>query len=244
MKTWIYLAALALPVSVTAAEIRFVGTAKPVDGGDTLYQEHHRITGSCEGERFRPQEHSVRYSRQDEDSFAVKELSYEQSALRPTLEFSQPDFSETINLNNRDDDTLEIIWQSPSGSTEESELDISASLVADAGFDNFVRQNWTTVIDDGEKVEFDMVAPTRGDYYGFTLEASNDDRIEADHQVRIRTTSRLLGFLVDPILLGYNSDGLLTDYLGLTNIRKNEDSNYTAHIRYEIEATPDCELTR
>jgi hypothetical protein len=209
-----------------------------------LYQEHHKVTGSCEGDRFRPQKHSVRYTRGDNNTFATKDLSYEHSALRPTVDFRQPDFSETINLNNRNDETLEIIWQAPSGSTEETELDISGSLVADAGFDNFVRENWTNVIENGEEVEFEMVAPTRGDYYGFTLEASDDDRIDADHQVRIRTTSRLLGFLVDPILLGYNSEGLLTDYLGLTNIRQDEDSNYTAHIRYEILTTPDCELTR
>jgi hypothetical protein len=51
-------------------------------------------------------------------------------------------------------------------------------------------------------------------------------------------------FLVDPIVLGYDADGLLTDYLGLTNIRKDKDTNYTAHIRYAIEAIPECELTR
>jgi len=89
-----------------------------------------------------------------------------------------------------------------------------------------------------------MVAPTRGDYYGFVLEPTGDSRIDAEHLVRIRPSSTLMRFLVDPILLGYNDAGLLTDYLGLTNIRKNEDNNYTAHIRYTIQAMPECELTR
>ncbi|TGN41635.1 hypothetical protein [Marinobacter confluentis] len=243
MKTFVCMAALALPASALGSEIRFVGTATPIDGGDALYQESHVVTGSCQQGQFNPESHSVEYTRSNEGAFATKDLSYTESALRPTVDFRQPGFSETLDINNRDDETLEIIWQAPSGSTEEATLNVSSSLVADAGFDNFVRQNWKTVVENGESVEFEMVAPTRGDYYGFTLEPASDDRIDADHVVRIRTTSRLLGFLVDPIVLGYNSDGLLTDYLGLTNIRENEDANFTAHIRYDIEAMPECELT-
>jgi hypothetical protein len=122
-------------------------------------------------------------------------------------------------------------------------LEITPSLVADAGFDNLVRQNWVRVIQNGQSVGFDMVAPTRGESYGFTLEPTSDDRIDARHLVRIRPSSTLMRFVVDPILLGYNADGLLTHYLGLTNIRKNEDTNHTAHIRYALEATPDCAMT-
>lgn len=245
MKKLILATAVMMPLSVFASEIRFVGTAKPVDGGDTIYTETHAVSGTCEGERFRPQEHSVDYSKPDsEDNFATKTLSYEQSPLRPSIEFDQPGFSEVIEIENQDDKTLKVTWQAPSGSTDVSTIDVKSSLVADAGFDNFVRQNWTKVVEDGKSVKFRMVAPTRGDDYGFTLEAASDNRIDADHVVRIRPSSTLMGFLVDPILLGYNDEGLLTDYLGLTNIRKNEDDNYVAHIRYEIMATPDCELTR
>ena len=248
MKNLTYLALLCLPAAAAADEIRFVGTAKPINGGDVIYQETHTVSGSCEEGQFTPTDHSVRYSRQGgstgEDVFATKELSYAQSALRPDVDFRQPDFSEVLEITNRDDKTLAISWQAPSGSTEKATLDVRPELVVDAGFDNFVRQSWTNVVINGESVDFDMVAPTRGDYYGFTLDPTTDDRIDAEHVVRIRPTSRLMRFLVDPILLGYNADGILTDYLGLTNIRENEDSNYTAHIRYSINATPDCELTR
>lgn len=244
MKRPIFLTAIMMPLSLFASEIRFVGTAQPVEGGDTLYTESHAITGTCTGGQFRPAEHSVEYRRPDSDPFATKKLSYRHSALRPGVVFEQPEFSEVIEIENRNDKTLEITWQPPSGSVEESTLEVTSSLVADAGFDNFVRQNWKKVVANGDSVKFDMVAPTRGDHYGFTLEPASDSRIEADHLLRIRPSSMLMGFLVDPIMLGYNDDGLLTDYLGLTNIRKNEDGNFVAHIRYEIQAAPDCELTR
>lgn len=236
------LALLAVPASGLAADLRFVGTARPVDGGEALYQETHRVSGSCEQGVFVPGEHSVVYTRDDGSQFATKDLSYDQSALRPTVEFRQPDFSEVIRITNQEGETLKVIWQSPSGATDASSLAITPSLVADAGFNNLVRQSWVRVIHNGQSVGFDMLAPTRGESYGFTLEPADDDRIDARHLVRIRPASTLMRFLVDPILLGYNADGLLTHYLGLTNIRKNDDANYTAHISYAIEATPECKM--
>lgn len=233
-----------MPLSLFASEIRFSGTATPIGGGDSLYQEIHTVSGTCEQGKFTPEDHSVDYTRSGSEPFATKTLSYSYSPLRPSVEFRQPDFSEVIEITNKDDEVLEIVWKSPSGLTERSELEVMPSLVADSGFDNFVRQNWTTVIKGGGSVEFNIVAPTRGDYYEFTLEPASDDRIKAEHQVRIRPSGMFMGFLVDPIVLGYNDDGLLTDYLGLTNIRKNEDTNYTAHIRYELQTAPECELTR
>lgn len=238
------LVAFSYPGLAFASDLRFTGTAKPVDGGATIYQEIHSISGSCETGVFTPEEHTVEYVRAEAESFATKTLSYQQSVRRPSLEFRQPDFSELIRISNRDDQILEILWQAPSGSTERASLEVEPSLVADSGFDNFVRQNWQQVMENGESVRFNMVAPTRGDYYGFVLESASDSRIDAEHLVRIRPSSTLMRFLVDPILLGYNDDGLLTDYLGLTNIRKNEDNNHTAHIRYTIQAMPDCKLIR
>jgi hypothetical protein len=244
MKTLTLFSLLTLPAFAIAADLRFVGTAKPIDGGEPIYQEEHTVSGTCTDDLFVPQDQSVDYTRDSSDTFATKTLSYQESVLRPTVTFRQPDFSEVIELINQDDETLRVIWQSPSGATEKSTLNITPSLVADAGFDNLVRKNWSKLLNEGESVQFEMVAPTRGNYYGFVLEPHSDTRIDAAHTFRIRPSSMVIGWLVDPILLGYNAQGLLTDYLGLTNIRKNQDTNYNAHIRYAINTTPECELTR
>ncbi len=236
--------ASATPAVVAADTARFVGTAKPVGGGEPIYQEIHEVKGLCTEGFFQPQSHSVAYRRNASGEFADKTLNYESSPLRPTVRFSQPEFNEQMNIRNDAEQLMEIEWKTPEGDTKNFTVDVSSALVADAGFDNFVRRNWSSVVKQGESVEFDILAPTRGDYYGFVLEPAEDKRINAEHQVRIKPSSTLMGFLVDPILLGYNSDGMLTDYLGLTNIRKDEDSNFVAHIRYDIEKTPDCELTR
>lgn len=243
MKTGTFLLACTLPLSTGAAEMRFTGQATPLNGDNVLYEERHVVTGKCTEGLFRPASHNVTYVRSNGETIGEKTLSYEQSPLRPTMTFRQPGFNEVMEIRNRDDAKLEIEWQTPEGDTENSTVEVTQELVADAGFDNLVRNHWPEVTS-GDRIEFDFLAPTRGKAYGFVLEPTEDDRIDAAHTVLVEPSSTLLSFLVDPILLGYNENGALTNYLGLTNIRKDKDSNYTAHIRYAVETAPDCELTR
>lgn len=243
MKQIATLLACSFPLAGIAADMRFTGEATPLDSDNVIYEERHVVEGECTGGRFRPISHTVAYVRGDGETFAEKTLTYDQSPLRPSVDFQQPDFSEVMDIRNRDDSEVVIKWQTPEGDTETSTVAVSEKLVADAGFDNLVRRYWSEVMS-GETVEFDFLAPTRGKAYGFVLEPTDDDRINAAHTVRIEPSGTILSFLVDPILLGYNENGALTDYLGLTNIRKDKDTNYTAHIRYTVETTPDCELTR
>lgn len=236
--------ACSLPAfTVMAAEVRFTGEATSPGDDNVLYEERHIVKGECSDGLFRPETQTVTYVRDEDTEFAEKTLSYDESPLRPTVDFRQPDFNEVMDISNQGDNELKIQWQTPGGDMESSTVNVDESLVADAGFDHLVRQNWSAVTA-GERVEFDFLAPTRGKAYGFVLEPAEDDRIDAAYTVRIKPSGTILSFLVDPILLGYNDEGMLTDYLGLTNIRKDKDSNYTAHIRYTVETTPDCELTR
>lgn len=238
--TFSALAVLALPVS--ANQFAFIGTAKG-NGDSLLYQEIHRVDGHCAEGIFEPQSHSVNYRKgPGEGPFATKQMSYENSSLRPDVDFRQPDFSERMKISYPEADRLSIEWQTPSGKLEKHRVTFDDQLVVDAGFDHLVRANWGKVTR-GESVEFRFLGPTRGEHYGFVLEPTSNNQLNSDVVLRIRPTSLVLRFLVDPIVLGYNNEGALTEYLGLTNIRENADTNFTAHIRYEVEQYPDCELT-
>lgn len=235
-------ALLAASMPLLAQEYAFTGTATSLDG-KALYEEHHTVDGTCQDGVFRPQEHRVDYRKPGADSaFAWKDLDYDASVIRPSVHFVQPDFDEVLKIRYRDSDTLIINWDTPSGGSDRFEVEYTNNTVVDSGFDNLVRENWQSVLA-GKPVKFRFLAPTRGDHYGFVLEKTTSDEVEADHVMEIRPTGMVLGFLVDPIVLGYNDNGALTDYYGLTNIRKNQDNNYTAHIRYTVSTYPDCELT-
>lgn len=234
---------LMISAPLPAAMFEFDGTASALDSGEELYIEQHRVEGRCTGDRFVPETHRVEYRRSAaEQPFADKVLEYNHSPSRPTVDFRQPEFSERLEITYPADGELEIVWQKPSGETEPSGLRFGKTLVVDAGFDHFVRANWAAV-SQGDSVEFDFLAPTRGEAYGFVVEPGPEDQLDADIVVQIRPTSLFLRVLVDPIVLGYNSKGALTHYRGLTNIRKDIDSNYTAEIRYQVSRYPECELT-
>lgn len=235
-------ALMAVSLPAMAQGYRFTGTAATEDGS-VIYQERHLIDGTCEDGVFRPQQHQVAYHRPDTDeAFARKALVYDASVLRPTVNFVQPTFDEKMEITYPEPETLVINWQTPRGDSKQFEVEYPTNTVVDSGFDNFVRRNWQSVVA-GESVEFRFLGPTRGEHYGFVLEPVENDRVDADHVVQIRPTGMVLRFLVDPIVLGYNNAGALSDYLGLTNIRKNQDENFTAHIRYLVDTYPDCELT-
>lgn len=233
------LTAIALPAH--AAVFEFTGTAS--DSGNTLYREHHRVAGACAQGIFSPSDHEVNYYRQEGlDTFATKKLTYLDAPFRPEVVFKQPLFDEQLHITYPQDQSLSITWQPPSGNTKMFAVEFDPGLVVDSGFDHFVRANWKRIIA-GESITFRFLAPTRGDHYGFVLEPAHSDQIDADVTIKIRPTSLLPRLLVDPILLGYRADGALTDYLGLTNVRRDEGANHVAHIRYKVIRLPGCELT-
>tara|TARA_R110002111_G_scaffold103095_3_gene159727 strand:+ start:624 stop:1376 length:753 start_codon:yes stop_codon:yes gene_type:complete len=238
----VVLVALSGPVS--ADMLQFTGSAQSREG-ETLYEERHQVDGACENGVFRPIEHRVAYMRQAEGSretFAEKTLDYSASAIRPTVNYRQFDFDESLKITYPASGSVAIAWQQPEGATKRSSTEISDKLVVDAGFDNLIRQHWDNIVS-GESVKFRFLAPTRGTDYAFILEPAESADVKADHVVQIRPDSLLLKFLVDPIVLGYNEKGALTAYAGLTNVRENADQNYTAIIRYAVSNYPECKLT-
>ena len=93
--TWsVYVALLAVAGPAAAADFSFIGTASTGDG-NVIYEERHSVDGTCEEGVFRPRQHKVAYFKADADeSFARKDLEYEVSLLRPSVDFVQPTFSE------------------------------------------------------------------------------------------------------------------------------------------------------
>jgi hypothetical protein len=233
-------------------EYQFTGSATAFnspDVGRELYREQHTIQGVCRGNQFEPQNHKVEYFDASADTpFAYKQLRYgsmeRPSLLRPDVEFEQPRFSERLTVGYNASG-VSIEWRAPDQELKQFNLDINNSLVVDSGFDNLVRQNWQTVVQGGS-VNFEFLAPTRGSSYGFVMEPADNSfdsgRIRADHLIQIRPTSLFLRLVVDPIVLGYNQQGALTHYSGLTNIRLNQQENIQADIAYNVTKYPSCPL--
>jgi len=243
MKSWLALFGYPLLALSAAASETFVfsGIASNTDGVQ-LYQEEHRVTGSCVEGHWRPEQQNVDYLRQDSPSpFAAKALTYKDSPLRPEVDFKQPDFSEHLLVRHDGDETLKVEWTMSDQPSKRWRVPFEDQLVVDAGFDHFVRANWQALTD-GNAVGFSVLAPTRGESYDFVAEPAPDKLAGADHSFRIRPAGMFLRVLVDPIRLGYRDDGVLTHYAGLGNIRRNQDENHVVSIRYQVIEAPGCSL--
>lgn len=243
MRTLVIACCLAMPIGVCASTtMTFQGVATS-SNGELLYTESHQVSGLCESGQFRPTRQNVEYRHADGGTvFANKEIRYDNSVLRPDITFEQPDFRESLSISYPETARLLIAWVPPGEQKKTFTVPFSDNVVVDAGFDQLVKNNWRK-IRSGEPVTFQFLAPTRGETYDFILEPADDDRVDADHVVQIRPRGMLLRFVVDPIVLGYSNSGFLTDYVGLTNIRKTKEKNYTAHIRYEVRRQSPCNLT-
>lgn len=243
--------ALTGPAHATPGDVfRFTGEAR--EDGRELYRELHEVTGECLTGQWQPRFHQVTYVRPDSDEpFASKELDYTPGLLTPAVTFHQPDFAEKLLVRpgnggenstaGSTPDEVTIDWQPARGATQQFRVALEDSVVIDAGFDHLVRQNWAAITRD-QPVRFRFLGPTRGEHYGFALKPAQPDIPRAEHVVSIEPTGLVTRLLVSPILLGYDGSGFLTDYVGLTNVRKNADTNYTAHIRYTHNGLPDCPL--
>lgn len=223
---------------------RFVGDATKLDAGPDsalLYREEHTVSGYCGPSAWVPVTDDVRYLEPGSDTpFATKQVDYTDSVIRPDFDFRQPRFNTRMVVTKQGNSQVTIKY-SQGSDNKTFTTSIDPSVVIDAGFDNLVRRHWSAVTRD-KTVDFQFLAPTRGEHYAFVLEKASEPRVKADITLRIKPTGMLTRFLVDPITLGYSNQGELTDYYGLTNIMNGADSNYLAHIRYRTLQKPGCPL--
>ncbi|BES71262.1 hypothetical protein RE428_22800 [Marinobacter nanhaiticus D15-8W] len=238
-------ALLILPLPLMAETYRFSATAETFEG-KPLYQEQHSIGGECVDGRFRARSHAVDYVALDSElgtegeAFASKSLDYEYGRQRPSVDFRQPLFDERMQITNVDDTEARIVWNTPGGDTQNDTVPLSPDVVIDSGFVHFIRDHWSTLTD-GRQVDFRFLAPTRGEAYRFVAEPTDNQEIDAYLVVSMLPSQMFLRWVVDPILVGFDERGRITDYRGLGNIRKDEDRNYTVHLRYDT-SEPPCPL--
>ncbi|WP_165855061.1 hypothetical protein [Marinobacter sp. JSM 1782161] len=248
MKTnrfWLTAVGFVATSGVSAATFTFTGTAQAPDQS-ALYEERHTVEGTCEAGQFRPRDHQVDYIALNEslgprnEVFARKDLEYASDPLRPTVDFTQSQFQERMRIRNVDDRVARIDWQEPSGDRVNEEVPLSDNAVIDAGFVHLIQKHWAA-LNQGRSVDFEFLAPTRGESYRFVAEPTESDTLDAHLVVSMRPSQMFLRWLVDPILLGFDSEGRIVRYQGLGNIRKNLDENYTIDLRYRYGESP-CPL--
>lgn len=205
------------------------GAAVDYDTGAPIYDESHylRLVDGQLAERV------VLYKCPQGAAFARKRMRTDGEELRPLFELEDARIGYREGLREAAG-KLEVYFQAGAEAKEESEpLVIPEELVADAGFDAFVRKHWAELTAD-ETVKFDFLVPSRLEYMSFKVKRlrSETEAGEAAEVFRLGL-SGVLGWFLSGIDVWYaSSDKALLRFDGLSNVRNPERENYKARIRF------------
>jgi hypothetical protein len=208
------------------------GTANQLASGKFLYQEQHwlRFVGAKLAERV------VLYQCANGQAFGRKIMRVSTNAQVPEFDLidQRTGYKEGIKRAAKG---FEVYTQLNRGKPQKAEtIEATAQrLVADAGFDEFVRANWNALLA-RESVKLNFVVPGELDYIGFKLNWQAKTTIDGEPaQVFELAPSGLLGWIVDGIEVTYTDrERRLARFAGLSNLRDLQSKNYEVDIRFPL----------
>jgi hypothetical protein len=224
--------ACADPQAAVAADLGFTGYARDLETGRLLYIESHFVRGHGE-----PGESRIVLYRcaNGTETFARKELNY--GSVREEPEFSFVDGRSGYTEGLRRGPGGPVVFQRDSARApaREAKVPSNVAVVADAGFDEFVRKHWSE-LEAGQTVRFAFLIPSRLDFLTFKVKKHRDDSVEGAAAAVIRLNlSGVLGWFLPYIEASYRkSDQVLMRYKGLTNIRDTAGDNFVALIEFPM----------
>jgi hypothetical protein len=205
---------LLLGATSAGAELTFTGYARHPDSGALLYVETHAVKDAGKAGEQRV----VLYRIAPEAApFARKHLVFSATRSRPGFEFEdrRSGFAESFAARG-----ALVSARAGSDAAIRSKQIPESRLVVDAGFDEFVRENWQA-LQRGEPLIAPFLVPSRLTSYNFRVRKVAGERIEgsAASVIRLSLSSALGWFLPDIDVAYRDSDRRLLRYRGLTNIR-------------------------
>jgi hypothetical protein len=208
--------AMTLPSANCLAEtvVRYEqGQAWNVSKTKLLYTESHWTSSENNSLKNR----TVLYRCADGTPFARKEINYVASALAPTFSFKDSRFNYQEGLSWQNGSPQ--VWFMRDGKRNQKLLNPSENLIADAGFDAFIKSRWPLLIS-AQPQNLQFAIPARLTSYGFTLQQTSSlaFKNEPAHRFKLGLQS-WLGFIAPNLELIYNQNTKrLLSFKGLSNI--------------------------
>lgn len=217
--------------ALQAADLQFTGFARDRDGTPLYVEAHHVRNAGTLGET-----RIVMYRcTKDGPAFARKELTYGKLREEPEFIFTDARSGYVEGLRQTPQGPRVFQQESTRSPRREAAVPANVAIVADAGFDEFVRQHWDE-LESGKTVRFPFLIPSRLDYLGFKVKKHQETIIEGATASVIRLNlSGVLGWLLPYIEVSYRkSDRVLMRYDGLSNIRDEGGGNHVAVIEFPL----------
>ena len=189
------------------------GQARDPDTRRLLYTESHwtRLEAGS------PVRRTVLYRCPDGTAFARKEISYAPSPLAPAFRFTDARLGYQEGLRWRDG--RPELWTSGRGGDRAQPLAKRPDLVADVGFDVFIRSRWPQ-LSAGQRQSLRFAVPARLSSYAFSLRLGEAVRYREQPAQTFRLgLDGLAGLVASDIEVTYGRDSRrLLRFKGLSNI--------------------------
>jgi hypothetical protein len=222
----------AIAQSVTAppaAPEAFEALAYDLKTGSLLYRELHRVERGADGSGRR----TVLYRCPGGEPFARKVVDYGDDPTSPVFELIDRRLGYREGVREGADG-YEVFVQEAAGEPEETApLPRIEGLVADAGFDDFVKRNWDALVA-GETQRFPFLVPSTLDAIEFKVRKHDEIDLGGERATVIRLSlGAWYAFLLPHIDVVYaNQTRQLRQFSGISNVRDLDGDNYKVRIEF------------
>jgi len=225
---WLVVLGLA-SAAVCAETVQYDGRATDPESGALLYTERHLLREAA----GRPRERLVNYVCPGGEVFARKRVDYTPSTIAPSfqLDDGRDGYREGVR---RDGQRIVAFVRMGTGKREQDGvLPQGARLVADAGFDEYVRRNWNALVG-GHTLPIHFAVPASRRAYTFKLRKLSSTMVAGvPAQVFRLKVSGLLGLVAPQIDVAYARESKrLLRFEGVTNLRDVDGDQWTARIAF------------
>ncbi len=225
----VLLVALLAQASTSADTVQYDGRATDPDSGRALYTERHLLR-EVDGQ---PRERLVSYLCPDGKLFARKRVDYAPSAVAPSFQLDDARDGYREGVRRAGDRMLAFVRERRGETEKSGALTPGPRLVADAGFDEYVRRNWAALVA-GKTLPVDFTVPASRRSYTFNVRRIGTPTIAGvpAHLFRLKVRG-LLGLVAPQIDVAYAQQSKrLLRFEGVTNLRDADGDQWTARIDF------------
>lgn len=228
---------LLLTTKAMTEDYSFIGKAYDLKNNELLYSEHHYYISEVL--------HKVEYKEPNGEVFATKTINYEKSLFSPDFILENKRNGEFISAKKNNQQVILDYKENRKSSIERSNINDSASLVIDAGFDHFITSNWDSLIS-GKSLSVNYLIPSQGEPYELTLKQvscdfdnDNTENSKESFCFSISASSFFIRMFSSELQLAYNMSNednryQLISFKGRTNISDVKGNYQDAYIRYQF----------
>jgi len=207
--------------------LAYSGVARSRRSGEVLYGEHHVLLYR----QGRLAERVVLYTCPDGSAFARKTVAYvDPFAPDFLLDDAMSGMREGIRSSGQD---RTVFYRGNRLQAERSKTLPLQGLVADAGFDEYIRAHWRALMS-GQTLQLHFLVPSRLAEVNFKLQHLRGDTLNGAPVAVMRLKlSGILGDVLPSIDVAYDAaDHVLVRYEGLSDLRDAAGANFQAQIDF------------